>query len=130
MQQEKNKFSFVFSIIFTAIFTPILYILLGAFYNAIDYPIGLNILIWVTIVILAYSISYIILCLISKCRKKPFPRFYNGWALFSGLLSVTVLCLISSYNIDDYLYVEVMGLLSGIYALFQIIYDIFIKRKK
>ena len=133
MQQEKNnknKLSFILSLISTALITPILFVILGSFYVALEHPIGLNIFLWVLLDILAYSIFYIVYLIIRKSRKQNAPKFYNGWALLSGLLSITIICFITSYNIDDYLFVEVMGAISGLYALFQIIYEIFIKRKK
>lgn len=133
MQQEKNKINkvpFILSILTTIILTPILFVILGSFYVALEHPIGLNVLIWVIIDILAYTIFYVVFLIIKKAKKETAPKFYNGWALLSGLLTITIICFITSYNVDDYLFVEVMGLLSGLYALFQIIYEIIIKKKK
>jgi amino acid transporter len=133
MQQEKNKIStvsFILSIISTTILTPILFVLLGSFYVALEHPIGLNIFVWILIDILSYLIFYVIFLIIKKSKKEKAPKFYNGWALLSGLLVITIICFFTSYNIDDYLYVEVMAAVSGLYAMFQIIYEVIIKRKK
>ena len=126
MQQEKNnKFEIINAILFTILCTILFFLVLGTFYVATEHSIGVNILVWLTTVFTAYYFYYLISLLLNKIRKTNIkPKKYNGWAIFAGLLSITIICLLNSFNIDDYLFVEIMGLISGLYGTFEIIFTI------
>ena len=113
---------YLLSSIITGLLSLINYIILGTFYIAINHTILVNIIVWTTTVIISFSIYYFIYYLIVR-KKKKFGPILNGYAIASGCLSILLACLAMSYTLNDYLYVEVMGYLTGISALPQIIID-------
>jgi hypothetical protein len=131
MQQEKNKFfKFILPIIYTCILTFVCFLILGTFYRAVEQSVGLNILAWASTVIAAYYLYFLTALLLSRIFKKfDKPKIYNGWAILSGLFLITVICLFNSSEIDDYLFVEIMGLISGIFGTFQIIFELVLKKR-
>ena len=126
IQQEKtNIVTIIVSCISTALITFICFIALGSFYSAINHRVGLNIFVWIITISISYFIYYGLHWLAKLINKKICaPKLLNVWAVLSGLVIVTIVCLFRSENIDDYLYVEIMGLISGIIAFFQIIYSL------
>lgn len=126
MQQGKNNIlSIIISSFITAILTFICFVLLGSFYTASEHSIGTNIFVWIITVVVAYFIYYGFHWLMKIIfRKISPPKLYNMWAIISGLAFITLLCLFRSEGTDDYLYVEIMGLISGIVGMLEIIHDI------
>ena len=129
MQQEKNNvLSIIVSSVSTAILTFICFVLLGTFYTATEHSIGTNIFVWIITVVVAYFIYYGFHWLVKIIFKKiSSPKLYNMWAIISVLIFITLVCLFRSENVDDYLYVEIMGLISGVAGTLEIIHSF--KRK-
>lgn len=130
MQQEKNSvLAIVVSSIITIILTFICYVVLGTFYTANNHSIGMNIFVWIITSIVAYFIYYGLHWLIKVIFKKiSSPKLYNIWAIISGLAFITLICLFRAENTDDYLYVEIMGLISGVVGTLEIIHSIRLKK--
>lgn len=126
MQQGKNNvLSIIISSFITAILTFVCFVLLGIFYTANEHSIGTNIFVWIITVVVAYFIYYGLHWLIKIIFKKiPSPKLYNMWAIVSGLTIITLFCLFRSESTDDYLYVEIMGLISGVVGTLEIIHSI------
>lgn len=124
MQREKSKeliCKVIFYISVVAV-TCVFFILLGAFYKAIDHSIGLNIVVWVATIVLAHSFVYLIRWLFNLIRKRKINHAYiDGISFACGSGIVAIICVFSTKNIDDYLYTTIMGSISGIVATIQII---------
>lgn len=113
---------YILSSIITGILSLISYIILGTFYIATTHTILVNIIVWTTTVIISFLIYYFIYYLIVR-KKKKFGPILNGYAIAFGFLTILLACLAMSYSLNDYLYIEVMGYMTGISALPQILID-------
>ena len=124
MQWEKSK-ELICKVIFyisVAGSTCGFFILLGAFYKAIDHSIGLNIVVWVSTIVLSHSFVYLIRWLFNLFRKRKIIHAYiDGISFACGSGIVAIICAFSTKNIDDYLYTTVMGSISAIASTIQII---------
>ncbi|MDD4154737.1 MAG: hypothetical protein PHT30_04960 [Bacilli bacterium] len=103
------------------------FVILGTFYVAIENTILVNILVWLLTIIISFAAFfipyYLITRFVKKLRKRQGP-FINGWAIAAGYLTILIVCLANSYQLNDYLFVEISGSMSGIVGLIQLIVDL------
>jgi hypothetical protein len=147
MQQEKirnlcfgtlttKKSLFIYyliSSVATGLFTVFSFIVLGIFYKANNNTILVNLLVWLSTILITYLVLFICYFLIAKlirpCHQKTGP-LVNGYAIGAGYLTILIVCLANSYNINDYSFVEVTISMSGVFAIIQVIFDISNSKKK
>ncbi len=133
MRQEKSKLicKEIISIVSTILFSIVFFVVLGTFYKAIEHPLAINIIVWIITILAAYYFYYGIYWLVKLCaRKISSPNLFDGWSIFAGILSVLVVCLFNAVEPDDYLYVEIMGWISGAVGTLQLLFTFFKHRKK
>ena len=131
MQQDLRSRYIIISCVATSILSFVCFVILGTFYKAINHSVGLNVIVWILTVILGYMIYYGFHWLIKLFFKSAFtPKLYNIRAILSGLVTLTLVCLFTSQNSDEYLFLEVMGTISSVAAIFELVYSIRFKKKK
>lgn len=132
MRLARNSFLKRFiAIVSTSILTIVYFVVLGTFYKAIEHKVLINILVWLATIFGAYytyySIYWIFKIFIKILTK---PLCFDGWSILAGLIVITIICLLDSNSLNEFLYVEIMSGISGIVATLQIIYSVFLKQKK
>ena len=128
----------ILSRILRALFTAGVSILLtglsGIFYIAKDHVMRLNILVWFTVVGIAYFILYgicLLIHLIFKRKKSHKPLLFDGYSVAAGFLGILIFNLAIVKNMNDSLYIQfVNGILVGVPALIQLFLDIHKKVNK
>ena len=102
-----------------AILTVLLFIILGNFYKANDHSIGVNVLVWLAVVVVAHTLTYVGNYALKKGRScRP---YFDLLSITIALITVTLICLFKSQELEDYLFVSVMGGASGIAGTFQLL---------
>ena len=100
------------------------FILLGTFYDANEHSILWNIIIWCLTIFIGHLFCVLIKFAINKIFKKSLSvKLLDLWSFCSSLLIVSIICLIFSKNVDDYLFIEVMGIVSAILGIFSLAYE-------
>ena len=132
MQLVRNSFwKRLIAITSTSVLTIVYFVILGTFYKTVEHKLLVNVLVWLITIFIAYysyySVYWIFKFFIKKLSK---PIAFDGWSVFAGLFVVTIVCLIDSFSLNDYLYIEVMAGISGIVSTLQIIYSLFLTLKK
>ena len=124
---------YLISSVVTGLFMIFSFIVLGSFYKANNNTVLINLLVWLSTILITYLILFFCYLLVTKliksCQKKTGPLI-NGYAIATGYLAILIVCLANSYNMNDYSFVEVTISMSGVFAIIQVIFDIFNSKKK
>lgn len=119
---------YVVSSIITAIFTFFSFaLLLGRFYKAVENTILTNIFVWVLMIIICYIVVYVIHFVVIKFNKKlkkNYGPLINFWAIAAGYLIILFVCLGNSYQMDDYLFVQISGSMAAFFGAMQMFIDL------
>lgn len=93
-----------------------LFVALGTFYNANDYVVMVNILVWTLCCLIAYAS-----CIFLPFFEKKKFNYIDGYALSAGFIGIMIVSLCRVKDVNDASYLTVLGFISGILSIFETI---------
>lgn len=98
-----------------ALLTFFIFAVAGRIYSATDHTILTSIIVWTIALVLSYFLTMLIPFIIYK------RIYYDGLVVVASLGTVIICCLARSKNLDDYLFVSVVGFVFTILGGFELI---------